>query len=88
MGLRGAIAAAALLAPFAACFAAGPAFAGGPADWTVAPLTTSLGDWTASLGVNLSGAAYAAHQPAGKGRDGVQVFAVFAPSLSRTFPNG
>ncbi len=88
MGLRDAIAAAAILAPFAGCFAGGPAFADGPSDWTVAPLTTPLDDWTASLGVNLSGAAYAAHQPAGKGRDGVQAFAVFAPSLSRSFPNG
>lgn len=76
-----------LLAALAGAFAmAGAAHAD---DAWIAPLSTGLGDgWTASLGVNLSGAAYAAHQGGGVDPDGVQAFAVFAPSVVKDFADG
>ena len=57
-------------------------------DWTVAEPTLALGDWTATLTVNVSGAAYASDQGGGKNLAGLQAFAVLAPRLERTLPNG
>ncbi|MGN6515098.1 MAG: porin [Rhizomicrobium sp.] len=57
-------------------------------DGTFAPTGVQLGDWTASLGADLSAAAYAARQQGGVDPQGVQAFAVLAPSLQRTFANG
>jgi hypothetical protein len=55
----------------------------------IAPLSTPIGDgWTASLAVNLSGAAYATHQDGGVDRDGVQAFAVLAPGVVKDFADG
>ena len=65
---------------------AAPAAADDDASGWFAPLTAPLGDdWTAGLGVNLSGAAYADRQDGDVDRDGVQAFAIFAPSVSRKF---
>jgi hypothetical protein len=73
----------------AALAAAAPAYAGDTPDGWFAPLSTPVADgWTASLGVNLSGAAYATHQGGGVDPDGVQAFAVFAPSLVKDFADG
>lgn len=44
-----------------------------------------FGDWTVSLGANLSGAVFSDHQGGGVAHRGVQAFAVFTPSLWRTF---
>ncbi|MBS0277403.1 MAG: porin [Proteobacteria bacterium] len=84
MGLRWRIAVAAV----AAASIAGPAQAGVLDDWAADAPSAQLGDWTASLGADLSGAAFASHQDGGIGQAGVQAFAVFSPSLSRSFPNG
>lgn len=74
------------LVALVACAFGAPAQADSTAGW-VAPFSTSLGDgWTASLGVNLSGAVYATHQQ--HDRDGVQAFAVFAPSVVKDFAQG
>jgi hypothetical protein len=55
----------------------------------IAPQSTSLGDgWTGSLAVNLSGAVYASHQGEDKDPDGLQAFAVFAPSVVKQFADG
>lgn len=57
-------------------------------DSALAPPSAQLGDWTASLGADLSAAAYTARQQGGVTPEGVQAFAVLAPSLQRTFANG
>jgi hypothetical protein len=78
-----------LFAAVAAAFVVpGLAQADDASGW-VAPLSTSVGDgWTANLGVNLSGAAYATHQDGGKNPNGLQAFAVFAPSVVKDFAEG
>ena len=68
---------------------AAPARADDDASAMIAPLNATLGDgWTGNLGVNLSGAVYAAHQDGGVDRQGVQAFAIFAPSLTKTLSDG
>ena len=78
-----------LLVAVAGLFAAAGVAHADDGDAWIAPLSTSLGDgWTASLGVNLSEAVYAAHQGGGKDPDGLQAFAVFAPSVVKDFAEG
>lgn len=57
-------------------------------DPKISQPSVQLGDWTASLGANLSGAIYAASQDGGVDHSGAQAFAVVAPSLSRAWPDG
>ena len=82
MGLRRSIA----LLPLLVSAAALPARA--DTDGVIQKPQFSLGDWNGNLGANLSGAAFADHQGGGIDRAGVQAFAVFTPSLWRTFAGG
>ncbi|HWA29714.1 MAG TPA: porin [Rhizomicrobium sp.] len=73
---------------FAALFLTIPALPAWADDGGIQPPSAQLGDWTASAGMSLSGAAYAAHQDGGENPKGVQAFAVVAPSIARTFSDG
>jgi hypothetical protein len=84
MSLRRGIA----LAPVLAGALAVSAHAGVLDGWAVEQPRAQLGDWTVSLGADLSGAVFASHQDGGIDQTGVQSFAVFTPSLSRSFPDG
>ena len=68
--------------------AAGPALAGGLADWDLKPAKTDLGGWTGSLGgtANLTG--YSASQDAGAGRSGGTASLFFDAGIDRLFANG
>lgn len=48
----------------------------------------ALGDWTANLGADLSAAVFSDRQGGGIDHTGAQAFAVFTPSLWRTFASG
>lgn len=65
--------------------AASPAWAD---DGGLQQPSIEIGGWTASTGVSLSGAAYAAHQDGGENPEGLQAFAVVAPNIARTFSDG
>jgi hypothetical protein len=67
---------------------AAPARAEGMFDWSPQQPTASLGDWSVSLGANLSGAIYNDRQAGGIGKAGVESFAVVTPSLWRSFAGG
>jgi len=82
MGLRRTIA----LLPLVVSAAASPAAA--QDDSTIQKPQAALGDWTASLGANLSGAVFTESQQGGIEQTGTQAFAVFTPSLWRTFAGG
>jgi hypothetical protein len=55
-------------------------------DWNVSPAAIDLGDWTATLGGNVSGAGYGAN--AGDDRAGITGSARVNALVSRTFDNG
>jgi hypothetical protein len=76
------------LGPVAAVLFAASAQAGGLEDWALDRPGLQRGGWTASLGVDLSGAAFASRQDGGIDQLGVQAFAVFSPALSREFADG
>ncbi|HEY4123662.1 MAG TPA: porin [Rhizomicrobium sp.] len=82
MGLRRGIA----LLPLLVSAAALPARA--DTDEAIQKPQISLGGWNANLGADLSGAAFADHQGGNVDHVGVQAFAVFTPSLWRTFSDG
>lgn len=84
MGLRQAVA----LLPLLVGAVAFPARAGTLDDWAMDKPSAALGDWTASLGMNLSGAVFTEHQDGGIDQTSMQAFAVFTPSLWRTFASG
>ncbi|HEV7179811.1 MAG TPA: hypothetical protein VGN11_08065, partial [Candidatus Baltobacteraceae bacterium] len=81
MGLRPVIA---LLAVLATALAL-PARA---EDDAISKPQVALGDWTADMGTDLSAAVFSDRQGGGIDHTGAQAFAVFTPSLWRTFASG